>query len=106
MVIDAVLMTSRVTSSNGAGPFSGGASGAATPPSAIAGLGASSRWDCVPHAVTKPNIAIAEIANVTHWRIKLQEVPLMAATMPFAVNFDHFRWLDSSRGHPSVRLPA
>jgi hypothetical protein len=34
------------------------------------------------------------IANVTQLRFKLQEVRLMAATMPLAVNFDHFRWLD------------
>ena len=38
------------------------------------------------------------IANTNHLRYNLQEIQLMAATMPLAVKFDHFRWLDRRQG--------
>ena len=38
------------------------------------------------------------IANVNHVRFNLQEIRLMAATLPLAVNFAHFRWQHPARG--------
>ncbi len=84
MVIDAVLTTSRVASSTGAGPCSGGASGApATVPSARREAGALSGvlplWDGPgpEQPVRRPNVAMLAIANITELRFKLQEVRLM-----------------------------
>ena len=42
-------------------------------------------------AVRTPNVAIPVIANVNQLRYNLQEIRLMPATLPLAVNFDHLR---------------